>query len=269
LNYFDSDHYGTNGELFGCENDASAMQQITSAIGYQSHVLLTQSATADAVLRAIKNVAAELLPGDLFVLTYSGHGAQVPDASRDELRRGDSDAEIDVMDETWCLYDRMLIDDELYAAWGEFRAGVRIFVLSDSCHSGSVVREQYRGAASSIDGFERTKNLRKTYEVGTYRKHRELYDSIQASHPQGDLVGVGAHILLISGCQDDQLARDGTVNGLFTSRLLDVWNSGAFDGSYKEFHSSIAERMPDIQMPNYYPTGVLSAAFEAQRPFTP
>jgi metacaspase-1 len=39
------------------------------------------------------------------------------------------------------LYDGELIDDELYAALNKFAAGVRIFVLSDSCHSGAVLRD--------------------------------------------------------------------------------------------------------------------------------
>ena len=46
-----------------------------------------------------------------------------------------NDFEPDGFDETGCLYDGELIDDELYAALANFAAGVRIFVLSDSCHS--------------------------------------------------------------------------------------------------------------------------------------
>jgi hypothetical protein len=38
------------------------------------------------------------------------------------------------------LYDGELIDDEVYAALNQFAGGVRIFVLSDSCHSGTVLR---------------------------------------------------------------------------------------------------------------------------------
>ena len=47
-------------------------------------------------------------------------------------------------DETWCIYsDRQLVDDELYSLWAQFAAGVRIFVLSDSCHSGTVLKQMF------------------------------------------------------------------------------------------------------------------------------
>ena len=52
----------------------------------------------------------------------------MPDASADEPDR---------TDETWVLFDRQLVDDELYEMWPQFVPGVRILVLSDSCHSGT------------------------------------------------------------------------------------------------------------------------------------
>ena len=51
----------------------------------------------------------------------------------------------DQLDETWCLYDCMLVDDELCAMSSRFSVSVRIFVLSDICYSGTVTKmEHYR-----------------------------------------------------------------------------------------------------------------------------
>lgn len=75
--------------------------------------------------------AAALTSGDIFMITYSGHSGQAPDESGDEQ---------DLTDETWCLYDGQLIDDELFIAWSAFRPRIRVVVLADSCHSGSVTR---------------------------------------------------------------------------------------------------------------------------------
>ncbi len=82
---------------------------------------LTKSATRNRVLADLKAAAGRLKKGDIFFLTYSGHGGQVYNTG--------NDFEPDGYDETWCLYDGELIDDELYAAFAVFAAGVRIFVF--------------------------------------------------------------------------------------------------------------------------------------------
>ena len=46
-------------------------------------------------------------------------------------------------------YDGQLIDDELYLELSRFGAGVRILVLSDSCHSGTVARAPQRAARAA------------------------------------------------------------------------------------------------------------------------
>ena len=74
-------------------------------------------------------------------------------------------------------------------------------------------------------------------------------------------------MLLISGCQDNQLSEDGTFNGLFTGTLKTVWNGGTFRGSYRRFHTAIAAKMPPDQSPKLSLVGASNAAFIAQKPF--
>ena len=119
LNFVDPKHYeGWDGELAACEFDAADMAELAAAIGYEAQTLIREAATRDAVLGAIRANAARMKAGDVFVLTYSGHGGQVPDFSGDEA----ADDAGDVADETLCLFDGQLIDDELYAAWAAFPA---------------------------------------------------------------------------------------------------------------------------------------------------
>ena len=80
----------------------------------RAKVLLTKAATRAKVLAGIRAAARRLKKGDLFLLTYSGHGGQVPDVTGEEA---------DSRDETWCLFDGELIDDELYFALSRFAAG--------------------------------------------------------------------------------------------------------------------------------------------------
>lgn len=51
------------------------------------------------------------------MLSYSGHGGQLPDLNGDES---------DGRDETWCFFDGELVDDELYNSFSQF-AAVRAF----------------------------------------------------------------------------------------------------------------------------------------------
>lgn len=118
--------------LSGCVNDANDMRQIALSRGFQTHGLTDEGATAAAVIDLLSMSARRMRAGDLMFVTYSGHGGSVLDESGDEA---------DGKDETWCLYDRMLFDDELATIWAQFARGVRIVVLSDSCHSGTVLRQ--------------------------------------------------------------------------------------------------------------------------------
>ncbi len=255
VNHIDMAHYGQEAPLSGCEFDAQSMQAIAHKRGFETQTLLTDQATAAGVTSAIADAAQALRPGDIFLVTYAGHGAQVPDTNGDE---GDE------LDETWVLFDRMLVDDELATLWGRFAQAVRIVVVSDSCHSGSVSREFTFGPPPT--GVYR--NLPREIEEATYERNRAIYDGIQAANPQGDDVGIGASILLLSGCQDTQLSKDGKRNGAYTERLIEVWNDGAFKGGHLAFQAAIRQLMPSDQTPNFLPTGFPNPLFEAQVPFT-
>ena len=177
------------------------------------------------------------------------------------------------MDETWVLYDRELIDDELYALWGTFQTGVRIFVLSDSCHSGTATKAALFGRRGSpavlgLESAARAKMMPRHVQDATYAAHQTLYDKIQKGLPAGSRVSIGASVVLISGCQDNQTSADGAKNGLFTEKLLKVWKGGKFKGSLRQFHREIVKQMPPAQTPNYFRTGAPSASFERKKPFT-
>ncbi|QSQ22603.1 caspase family protein [Pyxidicoccus parkwayensis] len=274
LNSVDPKHYsGWDGTLVACEADADDMEAIARERNYGKVTkLLTKEATRARVLKEFEEAARVLQPGDLFLLTYSGHGGQLPDTNGDEA---------DGRDETWVLYDGELIDDEIYNALSKLRQGVRVFMLSDSCHSGSVSRTAYAALRSSgnlamladtvheMPGEERRfKNMPEVIALRTYRDNRAMYDAIMKELPKEDpRATMKATVLLISGCQDNQLSNDGTFNGLFTANLLRVYNGGKFNHGYHAFHRGILRRMPPIQSPAYSVVGIPSREFERQVPF--
>jgi hypothetical protein len=270
---------GWDGPLAACEFDAHDMAALAKAQGMKPTVLITKKATRNAALAGIRAAAKALQGGDFFFLSYSGHGGQVPDVNGDEA---------DKKDETWCLYDGQLIDDELYAELGKFKAGVRILVLSDSCHSGTVTREMV--IPPPVIPGQRPKDMPAAVAMRTYREHQAFYDKLQRDvaaaagkpvvDPDNALAQVAvsgrlsaiadkfdASLILISGCQDNQTSMDGDHNGAFTEQVLKVWNQGAFKGSYAQFHAQVKARMPATQTPNLFTLGSAGALL-TQEPFT-
>jgi hypothetical protein len=267
LNAVDPKHYsGWSGELNACEADAEDMASVVKSQGFEVTTLLTRNATRERVIRRIRDASRTLKTGDIFMLSYSGHGGQLPDRNEDEA---------DAMDETWCLFDGELVDDEMFSMYGGFAEGVRVLVFSDSCHSGTVTKVAYyqskmdmRTSNSDVDEIK-YRFMPSDVAGRTYRLNKEFYDKILKRDELKEAKDkVKASILLVSGCQDNQLSQDGNFNGLFTSQLLAVWKDGAFKGSYRRLHRDIVKRMPPDQTPNYYIVGQKDTRFERQRPFT-
>ena len=271
---------GWSGELAACEFDAKDMAAIAKSQGMKSTVLLTKKATRAQSLAAMRKAAKQLRKGDLFFLTYSGHGGQVPDVTGEET---------DKQDETWCLYDGQFIDDELYFELSHFAAGVRILVLSDSCHSGTVTRAVPPPPdRTRVTG--RSKMMPPAVAIRTYREHQAFYNKLQ--HDVAKAAGKGAvdpdsalaqlavsprltaiakdckaAVILISGCQDNQTSMDGDHNGAFTEQVLTAWNHGNFRGNYAQFHAAVKAGLPADQTPNLFTLGA-AARFLRQQPFS-
>jgi hypothetical protein len=279
LNSVAASHYeGWSGPLGGCEFDANDMAALARSRGMAAKVLLTKNATRARVLAGIRAAATRLKKGDMFFLTYSGHGGQMRDVTGEEE---------DSRDETWCLYDGELIDDELYLELSRFAAGVRVLVLSDSCHSGTVTRAL---VAAGADVAPRSRMMPPAVADATYRKHQRFYDGLQRKIAKAagtarvtDPDTVLAHLpvkprvtsiaakfraasILISGCQDNQTSMDGDRNGAFTEALLGTWSNGTFPGDYRRFHAAIRGRLPASQSPNLFTLG-RAGTFLRQRPF--
>lgn len=270
LNRVDPGHYqGWDGKLVACEFDANDMAELAKGKGFATQTLLTEAATAQALTSAVEKTAETLQSGDILLLSYSGHGGQVPDTNGDEQDR---------MDETWVLFDRQVVDDELFALWSKFKPGVRIAIFSDSCHSGTVAREAVDAVgeervARSMNGDDdpgqpRLKGMPDELIRSVYEKNKELYDEIQKSLPPFDKAEIGASVILTSGCQDNQTSLDGDKNGLFTQSLLQVWNKDKFRGGYRMFRKRIAQKMPPWQSPNLFIAGKADSKFANQHPFT-
>jgi metacaspase-1 len=263
LNVVDPAHYGGwSGPLNACEYDVDTMATICGRQGFQTRTMRTAAATRAAVLGELDQLAEELAGGDTLVITYSGHGGQSPDRNKEES---------DGLDETWCLYDGQLLDDELYRAWAKFDPRVRVAVFSDSCHSGTVIKNMLlsRNRSQFLDDQPVPSPVYRAMppEIAarTYYGNRPFYDDLLARPAPAE---PACSVILISGCQDNQLSMDGPFNGAFTGALFQVWADGRFDGTYNALATAVRAQLPPTQSPNYATAGARDDTFEGGRAFT-
>lgn len=130
-----NDYPGTQMDLRGCVNDANDWAALLESRGYTVTKLLDSQASLQALREGFKAIIGAAGSGDTVVITYSGHGTYAPDDNGDEA---------DGLDEALCPWDittaGALIDDEIHEIFAARKKGVRLVLVSDSCHSGTVTR---------------------------------------------------------------------------------------------------------------------------------
>jgi hypothetical protein len=205
---------GTGSDLNGCVNDAKDWKAALQARGYSVTTLFDASATRQKVLDALQKLVGSGKKGDNLVFTFSGHGSWIPDKNGDE---GDQ------RDEMLCPYDinknKYLLDDDLAEVFGKKQTGVRLFFISDSCHSGTVARFapplfpeaallQPRPRFLPPQVFVRDKKVRK--QLATISNISGTLVPVRQTYPA----------LLLAGCKDVEYSYDanfgGRPNGAFT-----------------------------------------------------
>lgn len=254
VNNVDPAHYcNWTGKLEFCEADAryyfyiAGEQQIENRMLFlfeEPHPQPTSKNLDDYLTTHSKILDA----GDFLFITYSGHGGQVPDKNRDEVNG---------QDETWCLYDRQYLDDELWTQFKKFKEGVRIFVISDSCHSGTVVKGDW-----SKTRAEKDENVKKIFEgepfsrrnapnditFKTHEKNRDTY--AKASNLRiVNKDNITASLLQIAACKDSEEAFEVGGHGLLTRTIKDILSAEQSYCSYDELHHRIVAGIPPVQEP--------------------
>ena len=243
--------------LLGCENDAERMLEIARArnfVGIGDHPdnpIIKRDATLENVLGKIRMAAEELKAGDIFLFTFSGHGT----------RQGEEDrTEGDLQDETLVLHDRLLIDNVLRRLlWPAFRPGVRVVMVSDSCHSGGAAMSAPHDSDSEIDSSDhdsrrgsggrwsrngfRIRAIPDSQAQAHLEILKEFYRELQKDLPEQP-PPVAANVLLLAACKEHETTRDGHPNGVFTMALLDVWNTNG-SKTYKQLMDRIAQKLEE------------------------
>ena len=233
--------------LEGCENDARKMLEISRSRGFihlgddPDEPVIGSDATYENVLGKIHIAAKELKPGDIFLFTFAGHGTRQGEEEDEEAEKAD------LQDETLVLHDRLLIDNVLRRLlWPSFKHGVRVIMVSDSCHSGgaamSVVDSEIEGDTSNGNGF-RIRGISQGQAKSHMASLKEFYDKLKSELPATP-PPVAAEVLLLAACKEDEKTIDGKDNGVFTKALLDVWNTNG-SKTYAQLMEGISQKLKE------------------------
>ncbi len=240
-----NDYPGTYNDLSGCVNDAQDWADLLRSdfqFGEDVRTITDSAATKDNILQALGDLVTGAKGGDIVVFTYSGHGTWVYD-------KGERD-ESDNRDEAICAYDGNILDDEIRAVIRQMDAGVRLTVISDSCHSGTVTRAMLQrtqsAEAESAENAPKPRYMPPVEDIDALRtdlvpvRRRFLY-------PESDMKEV-----LITGCNATEYSYDayinGRYNGAMTAMAMRIIKSDP-SRTYREFHDTLREFLPSTRYP--------------------
>jgi len=242
-----NDYPGTDSDLSGCVNDANDWGAALQKRGFTVAKMLNKTATGRNMRDAIKAVVSQASAGDTVLIQYSGHGSYVPDQNGDEP---------DGVDECLCPYDLskgLITDDELFDLYNAKKSGVRVVMISDSCHSGTVARFAPIMTPPTIKGGKAPQRKVRFLPPAAFLSKREVAKlgarrASRSSSPPGRFAS-----LLMSGCQDTEFSYDaifqGRPNGAFSFVALRALASLPSQATFNDWHKAIRRLLPSQQYP--------------------
>ncbi len=118
--------------LAGCANDARDWSAELARRGFVVRTLTDSAATRAAVVGAAAEVVGRTRPGDVLVLTWSGHGACFSDEGEAGTPGREDSGTAGTTKAVVCGLDPSLRD-----CLAARRAGVRLVAIADCCHAGA------------------------------------------------------------------------------------------------------------------------------------
>ena len=216
------------------EKNAWKMAELAHQAGYGAiYMLRGAEATRSAVSGLLSDAAQALEPGHTLFVSFSGHGSRVPDADGDEW---------DQWDETWCLHDADIIDDELANIWRIAAPGTRVLVVAESCFGGGSGRPYGKDVKALLanlppilqgPGYDADDPLMR----GVKQFAQPISSCISRAPSHDD--GIRASVLLMAAAAEGQEAAE----GLYLNQLLEFWKGGAFSDSFCAMHERVRQRV--------------------------
>lgn len=244
-------------QLLRCVSAAQALADLTSG-RFKHFGSFLGRARRDDVKNAIREANRQLAPGGILLLTFAGHGCQVQ--NRSALGQPDG------LDESWCLSDKQMIDDELEEVLADFTEDKRVVIISESCHAAGIVGllkdmlDHFLGAARKL--FQSAERGNGTWGA-VYGPRDSIPDvsdlEIKKKHVS---TNIRAQVLLLAACREKETSED----GLFTRTLLDLMKGDDPPQSYAALIRHAHDRIFP-KRPRQKPGWAFDSALLAHRPF--
>lgn len=178
---------GTVNELGGCirdiENITGYLRVAVPGIEIDTMVDRTAPVTRRMLFDALDRAATLSATTSFYWIHYSGHGTYVRDTSRDEK---------DGRDEAIYMADGVVSDDAFARALEKFASTCTVFIVFDSCYSGT---------------------------MGDLKYAWPTLNATKATMDQ-PLSKIKARVMCVSGCQDSQTSAEIAGAGAMTTALL-------------------------------------------------
>ena len=228
------DYKGTRFQLNGCINDVASMTQFLVSKNIKSNQIysLTDNTsvkpTKTNIINSLTKMLTDAVTGDQLVFFYSGHGSTINKEKPNVFEKSD--------DVLVTINFEYIVDDELNAIIQKnLKPGVKLFVLFDCCHSGTMLDLKYNYA------LDTSMNI--------------IIDTTSSD--------TKSEVYYISGCKDDQTSEDAFINSkaqgaltwAFLQAVASVGNSGqGLTASWKNVVLSTRDNLRKynfIQIPQF------------------
>gem|GEM_PF-2905541 len=223
------DQYPSPNTLNGCVSDATSWASILRAQGFNSVQMLTdQQATFGGFLGAVNQIVQTAVPGDVVVITYSGHGAKAPTVNGQMYAEGLVPIDFGT--------NGFIVDDDIGPIFDAARPNVAINFILDSCFSGGAKRFLSNapttvapGAAIRIRRLIATPEMIQVHQAAHARRHQN-----RALTTPGLL-----RECIFAASADNQVSLENSNGGYFTQSAIRVLQSNPGQLSNSSFVSQV------------------------------
>jgi hypothetical protein len=214
LNKYNTSYVGSDSFLNGCVPDAkNVYTNITLRGEWQkanATIFTNSQGTFAAVSNKLMSLASTAVSGDVVLYYHSSHGYQ------------DSGKNTGI-----CMYDKDMPDSSFAKILANFKSGVKVIIVLDTCHSGGMFKSIRRdGTTRALDTGSPFAFAQRVNEELAAIRADEAARGIRTA-PKLAILDCG----WITAADYNQYSWDGDVGGAFTDCFIGSVKSGACDKS--------------------------------------